>query len=918
MNKVKELHEKGQSVWLDYIRADLLETGELARMVKEDGIRGVTSNPTIFQKAMESGNEYDARIRAHLLERPFLEDEELFEKLAVEDIRRACDILKGVFDESGGRDGFVSLEVSPRLAEDTEGTIQEARRLWKDVDRINLLIKVPATPAGIPAIEALLAEGVNVNVTLMFSLDHYEAVARAYINGVSSSKRPERAASVASFFVSRVDTKVDKALDAIGTAEALALRGKAAVANAKLAYKRFGEIFYGSPFADLREQGVGVQRPLWASTSTKNPAYSDVLYVENLIGPDTVNTMPPKTIGAFRDHGRAAVTVTEDLDEAERIIESIEALGISLREITESLQEEGVEAFAKSYEKLLETIARKRAAVEADLTPPASYSAAEYQDRYSDRLETWNREGFCARLWEKDYTLWSRERVPEITDRLGWLGLPSSMRARLAEISAVAREFKDEGVTDVVLLGMGGSSLAPEVFGRTFGPTAVFPRLHVLDSTHPAAITAVESAVDLSRTAFIVSSKSGTTLETLSLFRFFWARMGEVSKVRGGRFVAVTDPGTPLEDLARARGFRKIFNADPEVGGRYSALTHFGLVPAAVLGIDTERLLSRARTMAAACGPETVPAENPGMVLGAWLGELALVGRDKVTLLAEPSVAALPLWMEQLIAESTGKSGKGIVPVADEPLNAPDAYGKDRLFVHFALRRETPAGTETALKKLEQAGHPVVRIRLRDVYDLGAEFFRWEMAVAAAGAVLGIQPFNQPDVQLAKDLAKKAMAEAGSAPGGAQDVKTCLLSDGDELKAKIRALLGGRKDGDYIAIQAYLAPADSTTEALQAIRRHLGSTTGLATTLGYGPRFLHSTGQLHKGGPNTGLFLQVVDDPVESLPVPEVGFNFRDLIRAQSVGDYRALEQRKRSILRIGLGKESSKALKNLLQLISA
>ncbi len=917
MNPLKKLHDKGQSVWLDYIRADLLDSGKLEKMVQEDGIRGVTSNPTIFQKAIAAGGEYDERIKRLLKAEPFLDNEELFERIAVGDIRRACDALRRIFDASEGADGFVSLEVSPRLAEDTEGTIQEARRLWKEVDRPNLLIKVPATPAGIPAIEALLAEGINVNVTLMFSLDHYEAVARAYINGVSSAPEPGRSASVASFFVSRVDTVVDRELEAVGTPEALALRGKAAVANAKLAYKRFREIFYGAPFAKLAEKGVHVQRPLWASTSTKNPSYSDVLYVEELIGSDTVNTMPPKTLDAFRDHGDVRETVTENVDEAERVIEAVEALGISLRKVTEKLQEDGVEAFAKSYEQLLETIGEKRADIEASMTPPAAYSPGPWDEKRQARLMRWADDNFASRMWSKDFRLWSKEQVPEISDRLGWLDLPTSMRPQAAEIAAVAQEMRKEGVQHVVLLGMGGSSLAPDVFGRTFKGIRGFPALIVLDSTHPAAIKAVEGSVDLTRTAFVVSSKSGTTLETLSLFRYFWDRLSRVSDAPGRRFVAVTDPGTPLEALAKERGFRKVFNANPEVGGRYSALTHFGLVPAALVGVDIGALLAKGRTMAEACGPDVPVDQNPGLRLGALLGELALAGRDKVTFLAEASAAALPIWMEQLIAESTGKSGKGIVPVADEPVGPPEVYGEDRFFVHFALHGETPPASETALKELEAAGHPVARIRFRDLYDLGAEFFRWEVAVAAAGAVLGIQPFNQPDVQLAKDLAKKAMAEAGKSKERS-DIQELQVLAGTDLKNELNSFLELRRAGDYIAIQAYVAPGPDPMRDLQAIRERLRNTTRLATTVGYGPRFLHSTGQLHKGGPNTGLFLQIVDDPVESLPVPEQDFTFKALIHAQTLGDYTALQQRDRRVLRVNLGRDPGRGLKKILQILGS
>ncbi|MEJ2422313.1 MAG: transaldolase, partial [Acidobacteriota bacterium] len=340
MNPLKTLLDEGQSLWLDYIRASLLESGELQRMISEDGLRGMTSNPTIFQKAITQGDNYDGRLRKLLQDNPNAGEAELFEKLAVQDIGRACDILRPVYDDSNGADGFVSIEVSPLLARDTEGTVQEARRLWREVDHPNVMIKVPATPEGIPAIETLIGEDIHVNVTLMFSLKHYEAVAHAYLRGLEKASRPAQAASVASFFVSRVDTKIDEMLDSVGTEEAASLKGRVAVANAKIAYRRFQQLFHGEAFKKFREEGVHVQRPLWASTSTKNPAYSDVLYVEELIGPDTVNTMPPETIDAFRDHGKVSRTVTEGVDEAKAVLEKLARLGIDLDKATEALQEE--------------------------------------------------------------------------------------------------------------------------------------------------------------------------------------------------------------------------------------------------------------------------------------------------------------------------------------------------------------------------------------------------------------------------------------------------------------------------------------------------------------------------------------------------------------------------------------------------
>jgi len=910
MNPLQELHKYGQSVWLDYIRADLLDSGELARLVREDGVRGVTSNPSIFQKALAGDPGYEARLRDLLAEAPGATEAELFERIAVKDIRQACDILLGVYRESGGTDGFVSLEVSPRLAHDTERTVAEARRLWGEVGRANLLIKVPATSEGIPAIERLIAEGVNVNVTLMFSMDHYEAVSAAYLRGLARAGQPEHLASVASFFVSRVDTAVDKALEAIGSEEALALRGRIAVANAKMAYRRFRDLFYGKAFQPLRAKGAHPQRPLWASTSTKNPAYRDVLYVEELIGPDTVNTMPPETLEAFRDHGRARASVEEGLERAEADLGRLAALGIDLRAITDQLQEEGVKAFCDAYDRLLETISeRRRALAVPGGTVGSRFSLGASAGAVKARLAAWSREHFAARLWKKDRTLWSEREVPELADRLGWLDLPKTMLGAAADLEALAAEVREEGLRHAVVLGMGGSSLAPEVFSRTFAATQGAPELIVLDSTHPQAVLDVSARLDLQRTLLVVSSKSGTTLETLSLFRYFWARLAALTKRPGRHFVAVTDPGTPLQSLAEARGFRRVFQANPEVGGRYSALTHFGLVPAALMGVPVRALLESGRAMARRCA-ENDAAQNPGLQLGAILGELAAGGRDKVTFLTAAPLAAFPVWIEQLIAESTGKDGKGIVPVAGEPLGEASEYGEDRLFVYLTLGGRAGEAVAKLQADLRQAGHPVVELSLPSLEAMGGEFFRWEVGVASAGAVLGIQPFNQPDVQLAKDLAKKAMAKGGIGDAPAEEVST---ENAGSLARSLEAWLGQGHPGDYACLQAYLAPRAEVDRRLTEIAVRLRRRLGIAVTTGYGPRFLHSTGQLHKGGPNTGLFLQIVDEPAAKVAVPETDFTFGALIRAQALGDLDALRQRGRRVLRVTTGRDALAGLDRLL-----
>ena len=891
---------EGQSLWLDYIRRSLMASGQLDRLIEEDALRGLTSNPAIFQKAIGGSDEYDEAIAAFLGENPEMDAGEIYERLAVEDIRRAADILRPVYDETG-IDGVVSLEVSPHLAHDTEGTIEEARRLWDAVDRPNLMIKVPATDEGIPAIEQLLSEGINVNVTLMFSLDHYEKVAQAYLDGLRRADDPTGIVSVASFFVSRVAREVDTRLDERGLADEVGFDGSdVAIANAKRAYQRFREIFHGDAFADLREQGAHVQRPLWASTSTKDPSRSDVLYVESLIGAETVNTIPPDTLDAFRDHGTVTgQTVTDDLDRADAVLNRLAEVGIDLDDVTETLQERGVEKFSNPFDDLMDTLALKREEIRDERPDPVSFHLGGHEDRVVERLHAWQNDDFACRMWRRDPTLWAEEDTPEITNRLGWLNLPESMQEQAEEITAFADSVKD-AFDDVVVLGMGGSSLAPDVFGKVFDAADGYPDLTVLDSTHPDAVTALADDLALERTLFVVASKSGTTTETLSFFRYFWDRVSGVTDTPGDHFVANTDPGSDLVALGEERGFRAVFRAPPDVGGRYSALTPFGLVPAALMGIDLQRLLDRAWAAEAGSDFCVEAPNNAGLELGAALGELATAGRDKVTFVTSPSLEAFPAWQEQLIAESTGKDDTGIVPVDGEPLAGPKAYGDDRVFVYFYLDGEQDRATIGKLDALEEAGHPVISIRLDDRYDLAREMYRWEMGVAAAGAILGIHPFNQPNVEAAKRLATEAMnAEDGAGGNVGGQTRTIVADDTGALQQAVGDWLGAADETSYLGVQAYLAPTAATEEALRTLQETLRDRTGLATTLGYGPRFLHSTGQLHKGGPPNGLFLQLVDTPSDEVSVPETDYTFTELIAAQATGDYQALQEADRTVLRV-------------------
>jgi transaldolase/glucose-6-phosphate isomerase len=544
-----------------------------------------------------------------------------------------------------------------------------------------------------------------------------------------------------------------------------------------------------------------------------------------------------------------------------------------------------------------------------------TFQIGPYARAVGDRLQTWRDQDFIPRFWAKDPTLWFPKKEPEIVDRMGWLHLPEKMDEKRDDLTNFAKEIKTEGIIHIVLLGMGGSSLAAEVFQKTFGNTPGYPELEVLDTTHPDAVRSLEQRVDMAKTLFLVSSKSGTTLETLSLFRYFWKQIHKAGDRPGQHFVAITDPSSPLDKIAHERPFRAVFQAPPDVGGRYSAFTEFGLVPAALIGTDVQRLLEKGRAAAEKNAFGADPENATGFLLGAVLGEAAKE-KDKLTILTSPSLCSFPDWLEQLIAESTGKKGTGLIPVVNEPRLEVEEYGLDRVFVGLFEQGEENHGLEDFLEKLRKSGHPVIRIRLDDAYDLGQEIFLWEVAVASAGAVLGIHPFNQPDVQLAKELAKKAMSERSVDKNEDMRREGIEVTDRARLEKKLKSWIDQAQKGDYLGIQAYLAPNSRTTEILQSIRCALLKKTCLATTVGYGPRFLHSTGQLHKGGPNSGLFLQIVDEPEKDLAIPETDFTFATLIRAQAQGDLEALRQRNRRVISVNLKQKVESGLHLIEEII--
>lgn len=946
-NPLRELLVFGQSVWLDYIRRNLFTTGELARLVKEDGLRGMTSNPAIFEKAIAGSTDYVEELQ-ELAKRKDLDAKGAYEQLAIHDIQRAADVLRSVYVESKRRDGYVSLEVSPGLAHKTQETIDEARRLWKAVGRENLMIKVPGTVEGIPAFQQLISEGINVNVTLLFSQSVYEEVAAAYIAGLEAFAKgggdAGRMASVASFFVSRIDTLVENIIGErlkdpklAGDQQALlrSLRGKVAIANAKLAYQSYKRIFADPRWQALAARGGQTQRVLWASTSTKNPAYSDVLYVEELIGPDTVNTIPPATFDAFRDHGRVRASLEEDVDGARRTMEDLARAGISMKQVTDQLTDEGVKLFEEAFDKLLATVEKSVARPGSPALKNFSYRLpAELSESVRTELADWKTGNKVQRLWARDASLWTNA---DESHWLGWLGITEEQAANQARFKALAEEIRAAGFTHALLLGMGGSSLCVEVLDLTFGKIAGFPQVHVLDSTDPGEVRAVEGKIDIAKTIFIVSSKSGSTLEPNIFKQYFFERVKQaVGEAEAGkRFIAITDPGSKMQQVAEADRFRHIFFGLPSIGGRYSALSNFGMIPGAIQGLDIARFLDRTEEMVHACASAVPADENPGVILGVILGTSQKAGRDKVTIFASPDISDLGAWLEQLLAESTGKVGKGLIPVDREEIGSPEVYGKDRVFVYLRLESAADSKQEAAIGAIEAAGQPVVRISVPDIYALGQEFFRWEIATAVAGSIIGINAFNQPDVEASKIETKKLTSEyekSGSLPA-----ETALLEEGGiklftddknaaalkqaagtekSLVGYLRAHLSRLRAGDYFAVLGFIEMNPAHEAQLQSIRHAVREKKHVATCLGFGPRFLHSTGQAYKGGPNSGVFLQITCDDARDLPVPGQKYTFGVVKAAQARGDFQVLADRNRRALRVHLGSDVDAGLAALQRAI--
>ena len=930
-NSLWGLRGRGQGVWLCGLRRLLTEADSLAGLAVSYGISGIETDLLMLAGAVERGPEYHDSLVSWAngvsVARPV-------EALLIEEASIGARLLAPVYEETEGRDGYVSVDVDPSLANDVEEMSMAIRRLHSAIDEPNVIPRLPPTKSGCAVFEAFTAEGFSVHVGPIFSVASAERVTEAFARGAlrlpKEIEKARRLASVVSFGLASLDEAIDELLKGwIRTADrdvsgAESLLGSVATAIAKVACRHQRDLLFQKLPGSLRESGPRSLRLMWTDLATGDPRRHRLRYIHRLIGPDTIAAMP---LGLMRDCACAPLAESalgQRVDEAEEILEEVESLGIDLDAIGSELQERYIARRRLQYGELgnvilaatEDNVGGKRQADEvAGIVAPLSTSELEVPSalieakNIDDQLPT--------RLWLKDSSLWSEDPTAQdfIRNRLGWLDLVESTPSASASSREFVKRMDDGDVDQVILLGMGGSSLCAEVCRQVFAVEDVW----IVDSTIPTTVAAVAASVDLGRTLVIVASKSGTTIELQALLDFFHARCTRMFDRPGQRFVAITDPGTPLEQIAYERGFRSLWLAPTDVGGRFSALSVFGILPMELMAIDSVAVWTSARRMAASCAAGTSTPDNPGTRLGAALFNAYEAGRDKVTFVCSPSLTAFGMWAEQLIAESTGKEGVGLVPIVGEPVGEADQYGDDRIFVALELAGEDDSGRDIWLDALRQEGHPVMKFVLDNRYQIGAEFIRWQIAVASAGFLMGINPFDQPDVQGSKNRTKAILDsyKAGTgmpdrapiAMGSGwvvfadleRDKELASQQNGDGLESWLSAHLGRAQVPDYVALQAFVACEPRTLSAFQEIRRLLCERRGVATTLGWGPAFLHSTGQLHKGGPDNGIFLQITADDSEDIEIPGAGYSFGRLVRAQSLGDLAALEERGRRVLRVHL-----------------
>lgn len=904
-NNSIRLHEFGQSVWLDNIRRGLIKNGQLAKEIERGVIRGITSNPSIFCKAIKDSHDYDNALTSMALS--CINEEEIFFQLMVEDIRDAADLFRDLYVKSGGNDGFVCLEINPYFAHDACKTIEQAKQIWKAVNRPNLMIKIPATDEILPVITNLTAAGINLNLTLIFSPEKYKKCAYAYIDGLrkrmENGDSLEKIRSVASVFVSRADTKTDTLLIEKGVSSQNLL-GKTGIRTAQRIYNISIDIFGDDNFDDIKAAGGKAQRVLWASTSTKNPLYKPTYYVEALVGSDTVTTLTPVTLDSLMKSSNIRPVLPVLDSEIDEFFVSLEKTGINIQDVYLQLEDEGISGFTFDYSEALSSIKSHCKLIRNRI--------GKLNDLLVSAYERFNQESIMRRIFSKDPTVWTYDTTAfsEIRNRLGWLDTYKNTEGNIPDYISLRNKLKKEQISKIILLGTEESSLAAEVIAKIFDKESDI-KLQVVDTTDPVQITEIRKSLDLKETIFIVCSKSGASIEINSLLRYFYEITSDYfGENAGKRFIAITDPGSRLETVAEDLGFRQLFLSDPSSGGRFSALTPFGIIPAILIGLDPQRITPKVREMMLNCSPSLPAYRNEGLSLGIFIGAAAEIGKDKLTIISDPSFEPFTIWIEQLIAQSSGKNGKGIIPVINEPQLQGRPYAEDRVFVYINSDNSHAA----EISQIKKQGHPVYEILIDDQYDLFGEFYRWETAAAAACAILGVNPFDHPDALASKTLTNAKLAEyrenrslsdmqAVWSDNNIEVFTNCPSENVFENESYNDIITNFIKQADagknYIAINAFLPQNEEMLIWLQKLRKTLLECTGCATTIGFGPRFLHTAGQLHKGGANLGYFIQVAADYNEDTAIPDEIYGFKILERAQALAEIECLRDRERKVIQI-------------------
>ena len=922
MDLINNLTKINQSLWLDHISRDILLSNKLNELVKNYQILGLTSNPTIFEEALTNSNVYDESIKI-LYSRNTKDLTQIAYSLMIEDIQRACDIFKEIYEKSNKDDGYVSIEIAPNIKE-KEKIITEAENLWKQIGRENLMIKIPSDKDGIEAMYELIKKGINVNMTLIFSPHIYRKVAEKYIEAIKwryENNLDTNVFSVASFFVSRIDTYIDKKLDEIAITnpkekeKILSLKGKTAISIALLTYSIYKELL--QEFRDFANKGFKMQKLLWASTSTKNPSYKDTLYADELCLNNTINTLPLKTLFSFFNHGNINLeNIEERIKKANQHIENIKSLNISLEKMYNELFIDGMKKFNQSYENLLKKIEEKLTKITKSKTVASIYNCDI--ESYKDELINIK---FIENLFKKNPKLWKKEKehIEIIKNSLGWVDVPFYMKNKIKEINEFRDEIINDGFKFCVILGMGGSSLACEVIRSLFEKKSQI-KTFVLDTTNPDWIGDVYKAIDIRKTLFIFASKSGSTVEPNSQFKFFYNNLKKKVKNPSANFIAITDKNTPLEELAKKYKFRKIFINPQDIGGRFSSLSYFGILPSSLMGVDIERFLDTAIETIEKIKKEN---ENCASMLGCFLSANYLNGKDKLTLILPKGFERFGLWIEQLIAESTGKEGKGIVPVIENEIKTPDKYMQDRMFVSIEYRGFLLPKNEEKINFLITNKNPVFKIYIDDIYDLARLFYIWEIATAIAGYFMKVNPFDQPDVVRTKEITKKILKD----PSSIQIKPTFKIKETDiyssnfefdtNLKIKnyediVWDIFETAKENTYYSIMAFLNETPAIDKILLDLSNTITEITGCATIKSYGPRYLHSTGQLFKGGSDNGIYIILTTKSKKDIKIDGEDYTFEYLCNAQAKADFVALAEKKRKVLMFHFKKDAEKEIKKI------